>query len=69
MVEAGMPAIETILSATKHTANLLNISDILGSITPGKHADIIAVAGDPLNDIKVMQDVTFVMKDGVIYKN
>ena len=69
MVEAGMPAIETILSATKHTANLLNISDILGSITPGKHADIIAVAGDPLNDIKVMQDVTFVMKDGVVYKH
>jgi imidazolonepropionase-like amidohydrolase len=69
MVDAGMPAIEAILSATKHTADLLNISNMLGSVTPGKHADIIAVSGDPRNDIEVMQNVTFVMKDGVVFKH
>lgn len=69
MVEAGMPPLETILSATKHTADLLNIDDMLGTLTIGKLADIIAVGGDPLTDIKQMQNVTFVMKDGVVYKH
>ncbi|HEX8333025.1 MAG TPA: amidohydrolase family protein [Segetibacter sp.] len=69
MVEGGMPAMEAIRSATLAGADLLRISDILGSIEKGKLADIIAVNGDPLKDITSMERVMFVMKDGVVYKN
>jgi imidazolonepropionase-like amidohydrolase len=68
MVEAGMPAMEAIRSATMGGADLLRISDILGTIEKGKIADIIAVNGDPLKDITVMERVVFVMKEGVVYK-
>ena len=68
MVEGGMPAIETIRSATYNTAELLGISDILGVIEKGKLADIIAVDGDPVKDISVMEKVVFVMKNGVVCK-
>ncbi len=68
MVEAGMPAIETIQSATLNTAKLLRIEDKLGSIKVGKLADLVAVDGDPLEDISLMENVSFVMKDGVVYK-
>ncbi|MFT5133199.1 MAG: imidazolonepropionase-like amidohydrolase, partial [Gammaproteobacteria bacterium] len=50
-------------------AKLLKIEDKLGSIEAGKLADMVAVKGDPLNDIRLMQDIKFVMKDGVIYKH
>jgi len=69
MVEAGMPPIEAILSATKHAAGLLGADDDVGSIQPGRFADIIAVAGDPLTDIAELQRVLFVMKGGVVYKD
>jgi imidazolonepropionase-like amidohydrolase len=69
MVEGGMPALEAIRTATMGGADLLRVSDILGTIEKGKLADIIAVAGDPTKDITVMERVTFVMKDGVVYKN
>lgn len=69
MTEAGMPAIEAIISATAVPAKILGVEDKLGTIERGKFADIIAVAGDPLQDIETMLDVKFVMKDGVIYKN
>lgn len=68
MNEAGMPAMEAIHSATMATAKLLKIDDKLGSIEKGKLADIIAVDGDPLRDLSVMQQVSFVMKDGKIFK-
>lgn len=68
MIEAGMPAMETIKAATIHAADLLGEKDKLGSIEPGKLADIIAVDGDPLKDPQVFGKVVFVMKDGVIYK-
>lgn len=68
MVGAGMPPLATIQSATIEAAKLLGIEDELGSITPGKLADIVAVRGDPLNDISLLRDVDFVMKAGVIYK-
>ena len=68
MVEAGMPAMEAIQSATVTNASLLE-NDNIGSIEAGKLADIIAVDGDPIEDIHAMTQVTFVMKDGVIYKN
>jgi imidazolonepropionase-like amidohydrolase len=68
MVEAGMPPHEAILSATATTAELLRIDDVLGTITPGKLADIVAVKGDPMQDIRLLENIQFVMKDGVIYK-
>ena len=69
MVEAGMPAIEAIQSATIVAADLADKADILGSLEPGKLADIIAVNGNPLEDIERMGDIGFVMKDGEIYKH
>jgi imidazolonepropionase-like amidohydrolase len=69
MSEAGMPILECIQSATVNAADLLGVSDILGSIEKGKYADIIAVDGDPTKDVQVMGKVSFVMKNGVVYKN
>ncbi|MDN5200460.1 amidohydrolase family protein [Fulvivirgaceae bacterium BMA10] len=68
MVEAGMPAMLTIKSATMVAAELLRIDDKLGSIESGKLADIIAVDEDPIKNIATLEKVTFVMKDGVVYK-
>ena len=68
MVEAGMPAIAAIRSATSVPAKFLEIDDRVGSVTVGKQADLVAVAGDPLADITAMQRVNFVMKEGVVYK-
>jgi len=68
MVEAGMPAYEAIKSATVAASDLLRISDSYGTLEAGKMADIIAVEGNPLDDITILQDVKFVMKDGVVYK-
>ena len=69
MVEGGMPAIETIQCATLKAAELLGVSETLGVIEKGKLADIIAVNGNPVEDINTMEKVVFVMKDGVIYKS
>lgn len=68
MVEAGMPAIEALQSATIVAADLSGTAATLGSIEVGKLADIIAVRGNPVQDISRMGDVVFVMKDGVIVK-
>ena len=68
MVEGGMPPMDAIKSATVSAADLLGISNITGSITKGKSADIVAVSGDPLQDIKALKDMVFVMKEGVQYK-
>jgi len=67
MVEAGMPPMEAIKAATTSAADLLGITDKTGSISTGKFADIIAVDGNPLEDIKVMRNVSFVMKEGKVY--
>lgn len=69
MVEAGMPAMEAIQSATIVPARFLDIEDRLGSVQRGKLADLIAVPGDPLTDISLMRQVNFVMKDGVVYRH
>ena len=69
MTQYGMDEMEAIKSATIETAKLLRIDDILGSLEVGKIADIVAVDGNPLVDITVMEKVVFVMKDGVVYKN
>ncbi len=68
MVEAGMPPMKAIQAATLVAAQLLGVEDRLGTIEKGKIADVIAVDGNPLDDITVLQHVTFVMKEGVIYK-
>ncbi|MEQ9468577.1 MAG: amidohydrolase family protein [Ekhidna sp.] len=69
MVEGGMPAIETIICATSTAANLLGMGDQIGTLKAGYLADIVAVPGNPLEDIEVMKDVKFVMKEGKVYKN
>ncbi|SFR93531.1 Imidazolonepropionase [Dyella sp. OK004] len=68
MVEAGIPPMVALQSATTHAAELLHKSNELGQIAVGRHADVIAVPGNPLDDITAMQRVSFVMKDGVVYK-
>ena len=59
---------QAIQAATRNAANLLGHPDVPGSIKPGKFADVIAVSGDPLQDITLLEHVQFVMKEGKIYK-
>lgn len=68
MVKYGMTPMHAIQAATSSAADLLGHSDVIGSIKPGKYADVIAVTGDPLQDISVLEKVEFVMKDGRIFK-
>lgn len=68
MVEAGMPPIEALRSATLTAARLLHIEDQAGTLEPGRWADVVAVAGDPVEDISRMGEVDFVMKSGHIFK-
>ncbi len=68
MVKYGMTPMQAIQSATTGAADLLGHSDVVGSIKPGRYADVIAVAGDPLQDISALEHVQFVMKDGKVYK-
>jgi len=68
MVKYGMTPMQAIQAATSNAADLLGHSSEFGSIKPGKYADIIAVTGDPLADISLLEKVKFVMKDGKIYK-
>ncbi len=68
MVEAGMPEMEAIQSATREASKLLRINTTLGTIEQGKLADLIAVEGNPLEDISLLQNIAFVMKDGTVYK-
>jgi imidazolonepropionase-like amidohydrolase len=68
MVQAGMPPMFTLQAATMHAAELLKHDKDLGSVTPGKYADLVAVPGNPLDDISLMKNVDFVMKAGTVYK-
>jgi imidazolonepropionase-like amidohydrolase len=68
MVEAGIPPMYALQAATTHAAQLLGKTKDLGSIEAGKFADVIAVDGNPLEDIARMQSVNFVMKEGIVYK-
>ncbi len=68
MVENGMTAMQAIQSATVVAADLLGVHEELGSLRKGNLADVIAVRGDPTSNVRLLEDVRFVMKDGVIYK-
>jgi imidazolonepropionase-like amidohydrolase len=68
MYEAGMPAMAVIKSATVSAADLIDMSDDLGTIEVGKYADIIATDGSPLENIKELLDVDFVMRSGEVFK-
>jgi imidazolonepropionase-like amidohydrolase len=68
LVKAGLPPAYTLQMATVNAAQLLGHDDELGSVAPGKFADLVAVPGNPLDDIQVMSQVNFVMKAGVVYK-
>jgi imidazolonepropionase-like amidohydrolase len=59
---------EAIKAATWNAADLLGDTDDVGTVQPGRYADIIAVAGDPLKDVTVLEHVQFVMKGGQVYK-
>jgi imidazolonepropionase-like amidohydrolase len=67
--DAGMPALDVIRAITSNAAEMLGWQDRIGSIEPGKFADLIAVAGDPVVDITELERVRFVMKDGNVIKN
>jgi imidazolonepropionase-like amidohydrolase len=69
MVRYGMSPMQAIQAATSSAADLLGHANELGSIKPGKYADITAVSGDPIENISVLENVQFVMKDGKVYRN
>lgn len=69
MVDYGMKPIDAIRSATVRGAELLRMGRQIGTIEPGKFADVIAVEGNPLEDIGALARVTFVMKAGQVYKS
>jgi imidazolonepropionase-like amidohydrolase len=69
MVKFGMTPAQAIRAATSNAADLIGRSKDVGSIEAGKYADIVAVSADPLQDVRALENVGFVMKGGVIYKN
>jgi len=68
LVKYGMTPMQAIQSATSSAADLIGRSNEFGSIKPGRYADVIAVSGDPLQDVTLLENVQFVMKNGVVYK-
>ncbi|MBC8167098.1 MAG: amidohydrolase family protein, partial [Bryobacteraceae bacterium] len=69
MVGYGMPALAALQAATSTAAELMGWQDRVGTVEPGKLADIVAVNGNPVSDITAMKRVVFVMKDGVVWKS
>jgi imidazolonepropionase-like amidohydrolase len=69
LVEFGMTPMAAIQSATSRAAELLGMPGEIGVLAPGAYADIVAVAGDPLQDVRALESVSFVMKDGKVYKS
>jgi imidazolonepropionase-like amidohydrolase len=68
MVDAGMPQMFVLQAATINAAQLLKRDKDMGSVTQGKYADVVAIDGNPLDNISLMKQVSFVMKEGVVYK-
>jgi imidazolonepropionase-like amidohydrolase len=68
LIANGLPAMDAVFAATRNAADLIGASDRIGSIQPGRFADIVAVTGDPLTDPGQFEHVAFVMKGGVVYR-
>jgi imidazolonepropionase-like amidohydrolase len=68
MIAGGLAPIDAIFAATRNAAELIGASDRIGSIQPGRFADLVATAGDPISDATQFEHVTFVMKGGVVYR-
>jgi imidazolonepropionase-like amidohydrolase len=68
MVEFGMAPMDAIQSATSRAAIMLDMEGKIGVVAPGAYADIVAVNGDPLSNVKLLEDVRFVMKDGQVFR-
>ncbi|HEY6347870.1 MAG TPA: amidohydrolase family protein, partial [Candidatus Angelobacter sp.] len=69
MVKYGMTPAQAIRAATTIPAEMLGMQNDLGSITPGKYADLVAVKGNPLSDISLLEKIDFVMKGGEVFKS
>ena len=69
MVQLGMTPVQALQAGTVNAADLMGWSDRIGTIAPGKFADMVAVRGNPLEDVTILQHVGFVMKDGAVYKD
>ena len=69
MVDAGMTPMAAIRAATVGAATLLGRADTIGTIEPGRDADIIAVAGDPTQNVRLLENVGFVMRQGRVHKH
>jgi threonine dehydrogenase-like Zn-dependent dehydrogenase len=67
--DAGMPPLDVIRAITTYAAEMLGWQDRIGGVEPGKFADLVAVAGDPIADITELERVRFVMKDGRVIRN
>ena len=67
--EGGQDRMAAIISATSLAAEALGLGEEIGTVQPGFQADLVAIDGDPLEDITALRNVAFVMKDGVVYKN
>jgi imidazolonepropionase-like amidohydrolase len=68
MVAFGMSPMDAIQSATSRAAMMLDMEGKIGVVAPGAFADVIAVSGDPLQDVKALENVEFVMKDGQVFR-
>jgi imidazolonepropionase-like amidohydrolase len=69
MVKHGMTPLQALEAATVNAADLLGLAADVGTLEPGRRADLIAVDGDPLRDVTILKHVPFVMKDGVVFKD
>ena len=69
LVNLGMPPIDALRAGTSVDAELLGIDNRVGTLEPGKLADVVAIPGDPIQDIRQVEKIFFVMKEGVIYRN
>jgi imidazolonepropionase-like amidohydrolase len=68
MIANGLSPMEAILAATRNAADLLGASDRVGSIEPGRYADIVATEGNPLKDASAFERISFVMKGGIVFR-
>jgi imidazolonepropionase-like amidohydrolase len=69
MVDLGMTPMDAIKSATSRAAEMLEMQGDIGVIAPGAYADVVALRGDPMQDIKLLENIAFVMKDGKVFRN